>query len=193
MICSAGVILTRLFLKFIGMKKILFSIVASVCVLSANAQPYVRDNFFGLVMGEPASQSDVEEALSDYAVFIENLPEGDGDAYRFGNMELDGFEWGLCTVATNADGVFYYFSVECNWLEDDDAGEYEASSMFEILSAMYDERYGEGEYLAENSDEYKAYYGSNGVALVLSNYLSVSYGGEARRYLSVAFVMTGLA
>lgn len=175
------------------MKKLFAFALACTIALSAGAREEMRGNFYGLQMGEPATQAEVEEAMEDHAVFIEDFPEGEGHAYRFGYMEFDGFEWNLCTVATTDDDLFYYFAVECDWPTDDEEGALEAESMFEILKAMYDGKYGDGEYMAEGSDEYMAYYGSNGVALLLSDYVSVSNGGERRRYLSVTFVLSELA
>ena len=149
----------------------------------------IQDTFFGLKMKASISSAQIKSAVGTRGVFIEETQESNSINYSFKDVYFAGKKWDFANFRCTTDGKFYLFNAYDSFSDYNFDLEKEAKSQYEILKNKLDEKYGEGNEQKEDEDNfYTIYFGSNGMAIIISYERSRSVGGSYRRYVEIEYI-----
>lgn len=151
--------------------------------------PEIQDEFFGIKMGKRITESSIKSAIGTKGEFLHSESANSYKKYTFTDVVFAGHTWSYGSFDVTPDGRFFSLSVY------DSLGDYsderrEAESTFSSFKRKLDDKYGEEEVeqYEDGSGKSVTYFGSNDMAVILSNTRSRSSGGSYRRYVKLEYV-----
>lgn len=155
--------------------------------------PEIQDEFFGIKMGKRITESSIKSALGTKGEFLKSESASSYKKYTFTDVVFAGHTWSYGTFDVTPDGRFFSLSVYDS-LDDYSDERREAESTFSSFKRKLDDKYGEEEVeqYEDGSGKSVTYFGSNNMAVILSNTRSRSSGGSYRRYVKLEYIQVAL-
>ena len=149
----------------------------------------IQDTFFGLKMKASISSAQIKNAIGARGVFIEETRESNSINNLFKDVYFAGSKWDFANFTCTTDGKFYLFNAYNSYDDYSSDQEKDARELYDNLKSKLDDKYGNGkEQKDEDGSINTTYFGSNGMAIIISYERSRSVGGSYRRYLKITYI-----
>ena len=149
----------------------------------------IQDTFFGLKMKASISSAQIKNAIGARGVFIEETRESNSINNLFKDVYFAGSKWDSANFTCTTDGKFYLFNAYNSYDDYSSDQEKDARELYDNLKNKLDDKYGNGkEQKDEDGSINTTYFGSNGMAIIISYERSRSVGGSYRRYLKISYI-----
>ena len=149
----------------------------------------IQDTFFGLKMKASISSAQIKNAIGARGVFIEETRESNSINNLFKDVYFAGSKWDFANFTCTTDGKFYLFNAYNSYDDYSSDQEKDARDLYDNLKGKLDDKYGNGkEQKDEDGSINTTYFGSNGMAIIISYERSRSVGGSYRRYLKNSYI-----
>ena len=149
----------------------------------------IQDTFFGLKMTEKITSAQIKSAIGARGVFIEETRESNSINNLFKDVYFAGSKWDFANFTCTTDGKFYLFNAYNSYDDYSSDQEKDARDLYDNLISKLDDKYGNGkEQKDEDGSINTTYFGSNGMAVIVSYERSRSVGGSYRRYLKITYI-----
>lgn len=153
------------------------------------SKPTIQDTFFGLKMGNRITSSQIKSAVGTKGVFSKEERESNTIINTFTDLYFAGSKWDFANFLCMSDGKFYWFNAYDSYGDYGTDNEREAKNQYESLKEKLDEKYGVGDEKKDDDGNLSTtYFGSNGIAIIISNERSRSMGGSYRRYVKIEYI-----
>ena len=149
----------------------------------------IQDTFFGLKMTEKITSAQIKNAIGARGVFIEETRESNSINNLFKDVYFAGSKWDFANFTCTTDGKFYLFNAYNSYDDYSSDQEKDARDLYDNLKSKLNDKYGNGkEQKDEDGSINTTYFGSNGMAIIISYERSRSVGGLYRRYLKIDYI-----
>ena len=135
------------------------------------------------------SSAQIKNAIGARGVFIEETRESNSINNLFKDVYFAGSKWDFANFTCTTDGKFYLFNAYNSYDDYSSDQEKDARDLYDNLISKLDDKYGNGkEQKDEDGSINTTYFGSNGMAVIVSYERSRSVGGSYRRYLKITYI-----
>ncbi|MCQ2153593.1 MAG: hypothetical protein MJY44_03330 [Bacteroidales bacterium] len=149
----------------------------------------IQDTFFGLKMGDKLTSSQIKYAVGSKGTFGKEEREPNTIINAFTDLYFAGSKWDFANFMCTSDGKFYLFNAYDSFGDYGTDNERDAKNQYEGLKEKLDEKYGARDEKKDDDGNFRTvYFGSNGMAVMISNERSRSLGGPYRRYVQIEYI-----